>query len=193
MRCHALSASLLLIAALVLNADQRGEWTMGPGESADTVTFSVHYTRDANHDNSSSSAWRKENFVGLDFTGNTKRNVHFSIKRDAGTLDCEGLFEATEGAGLFTFHPHPEYARQMAAMGFEDMSDDSLLAAALHDVSLSFARAMRAKNIEGLKAHELIALRVHGVTPDYVQRLQAHGLPTLTARQIIRLRNQGID
>jgi hypothetical protein len=186
------------------------------------VQFTIESTRDGEHSFSSSSDWNVSEFQGLDWSTPDKHDVHFTIHRDAGDIDCEGFVRDGQGAGLFTFRANPQYSQQMAALGFSDITDDKQFSFALHDVSLAYAREMKAAGIQDLdtsklitfrihrvsldyvkalaqlgypnpKAHELIALRIHGVTPEYIQKLRAHGMQNLTLEQVVRLRIHGID
>jgi hypothetical protein len=178
------------------------------------------------HHFSSSSDWNIGDLRGLDWTtdGNRtgKHDVHFTIARDAGTVDCEGFVRDGAGAGLFTFRSNPQYSREMDALGFSGVDEERLFSFAIHDVSLAFARDIKAAGVSGVdaddlrkfrihgvtpeyvnelarlgyahpEAHELIALRIHRVTPEYIEHLRARGVQNLTLRQLVTLRIHGID
>lgn len=213
-----LAAVPLLSAAATLN----GEWTLSRSDTAGKVRFTIESTRDAEHSFSSSSDWNTSDFSGLDLSTPDKHDVHFTIHRDAGDIECEGFMRDGQGAGLFTFRANPQYTQQMAALGFSGISDDQQFSFALHDVSLAYAREMKDAGVQDLDARQLIAfrihrvsveyvralaqlgyanpparqliaLRIHGVTPEYIQKLRAHGMQNLTLQQLVKLRIFGID
>lgn len=203
-------------------AAQHGEWTLNRSATPGRVQFSIVMSDESGQHQNSSSNWNAADFHGLDWSTPGKHDVHFTISRDAGEIECEGFLKDGEGAGLFAFVPNPQYASQMTALGIPGFNPERQFAFALHDVSLDFARQMKAADIEGLdaakliafrihgvsrefvngiealgyahpNANELIAMRIHGVTPDYIQELRSRGVHNATLQQLIALRIHGIN
>ncbi len=215
-------AFVFAVPLITAGATLNGEWTLSRTDIAGKVQFSIQSMHDGEHSFSSSSDWNVSDLRGLDWSTPDKHDVHFTINRDAGNIECEGFVKNGEGAGLFTFQPNPQYSQQMAALGFPDITDDQQFSFAMHDVSLAFAREIKAAGIQDLdthqliafrihrvsldyvkalaqlgytnpSAHQLVSLRIHGVTPEYIQKLRAHGIQNLTLEQVVRLRIHGID
>ncbi len=185
-------AAGLIAAAVFANAKSiTGEWTIAPARETGKVRFSLHASW-GNRNFSNISDWNASELRGLDWSSAGKHDVRFTISRDAGSIDCEGFLKDGEGAGLFTFHPNPQYASHMAAAGFPGITDDEQFSFALQDVSVAFARAMKAAGIEGLDKNKLIAFRVQDVTPEYVRELQQLGYPHPAADKLIALRVQDV-
>src|SRR5205814_2752589 len=94
-----------------------GDWTISKSDEPGKVEFSLiehHHGGTSNHQ----SDWPANSFGGVDFTKAGRQEVHFTIARDAGRIDCEGFLNNGEGAGLFHFQPDPNFAREMNAIGF---------------------------------------------------------------------------
>src|SRR3569833_2318488 len=129
------STSLSLLSAQT----QTGEWTLSRSENDSKVRFSLQSSRNGDHF-STSSDWNTDDFRGIDWSSPGKHDVHFTIARDAGTIECEGFLKNGDGAGLFTFNPNSRYGSDMQSLGFSGISDGEQLAFAIHDVSLAFSR-----------------------------------------------------
>lgn len=63
----------------------------------------------------------------------SKEDVHFELKRPAGTLSFEGGFDGGFGTGEFVFHPDRGYRRDLDRGDDARMSDSDLLAEAIRD------------------------------------------------------------
>ena len=60
-------------------------------------------------------------------------NVHFQLKRDAGTFDFEGWFKQGNGSGHFTFAPSNSFNSELGRLGFGRATDEQLLSLAMAD------------------------------------------------------------
>jgi hypothetical protein len=110
-----------------------GDWTISKSDEAGKVEFGLiehHHGGTSNHQ----SDWPSSSFAGVDFSKAGRQEVHFTIARDAGKIECEGLLTDGEGAGLFHFEPDPNYAREMKAIGFP-VDDEKQFAMAVQDVT----------------------------------------------------------
>jgi hypothetical protein len=118
-----LCAWALVNVNVALAAEEfKGSWTISPSNEAGKVHFGLmhrHKGGNMNHE----SDWPVSAFQGLDLTAHGKRDVSFSINRDAGRFTCEGYLKDSEGAGLFHFAPDGKYADAMHALGFADVDE----------------------------------------------------------------------
>jgi hypothetical protein len=187
LRSRFIALSVFAFAGLAASSTDHGEWTMSPSASPGRIQFSI-ITSGEQGQRSSSSNWGAGDFRGLDFSTPGKHDVHFTITRDAGSIECEGFLKAGEGAGLFTFKPNPQYRAQMSALGLNGFSPDEQFAFALHDVSLAFARQMKQAGIGDLDSDKLIAFRIHGVSEEFVRDLNRLAYSHLDADKLIAFR-----
>jgi hypothetical protein len=179
----------ILLATRAMAADAfSGNWTVMPSREPGKVHFGLAYRRDGKHHSNHSSDWPVDSFTGVDFTERGKREVQFTIVRDAGRFDCEGYLNNGVGAGVFLFSPDAGFPGALAELGFRGVDDMMQFAMASVDVSLAFARQMKAEKLEGLDSDKLIALRVFNVTPQYIREMRAEGLPMSEAGRVIAFR-----
>jgi hypothetical protein len=186
---HILAA--LVLFPLAAAAVDKGTWSLDSADEPGKVQFSLQGSSGGDHFNTSST-WLLTDFRGLDWAGAGKHDVHFTVQRDAGSIDCEGFVQDQRGGGLFTFKSNPQYAAEMAKLGFS-FEDRQLLSATIFDVSFGFARAMKSAAVRGLDAHKLFAFRIHGVTPEFIRDLRAAGLEAADADKLIAFRIHGVS
>src|SRR5579871_6853395 len=148
------ASCIILLVTRNLAADRdevrKGDWTITKSDEPGKVEFSLiehHHGGNSSHQ----SDWPANSFQGVDFSKPGRQDVHFTITRDAGKIDCEGFLKDGEGAGLFHFHPDANYPREMQSLGFP-IDDEKQYAMAIQDVSLEFARQMRGEHLSGLDA-----------------------------------------
>ena len=183
----------LLAATSAFAAVDKGEWTLSQSEDPGKIRLSLQSEGSGNHSFSSSSDWTAADLKGLDISTAAKHDVHFTITRDAGSIEAEGFCKDGSGAGLFTFHGNSQYSAAMAKLGFPDVTSDDLFAYTLHDVSLDFVRQVKAAGINGLDTHKLIAFRIHGVTPQLIRDIHAAGVDENDADKLIAFRIHGVS
>lgn len=187
-----LCALNLGLAHHVLAAEEfKGNWTIMPSKQAGQVRFGlIHRMHSGNSHHESD--WPVSVLQGLDVTPG-KRDVQFTIARDAGRFDCQGYLNDGEGAGTFRFTLDGRYVESMRALGFTGIEDEKQFAMAVHDVTLDFAKTMKAEKVSGLSTDMLIAFRIHGVTPQFIREIRAEGLVVTEAEKLIAFRIHGVS
>ena len=178
-------------AADIGSEERTGDWTISKSDKPGKVEFSLierHHGGTSSHQ----SDWNASLFVGVDFSKSGRQDVHFTIKRDAGTIDCEGFLKDGEGAGIFHFQPDPNYPRGMQSLGFP-IDDEKQYAMAVQDVSLDFAREMKKEHLSDLDADKLIAFRIFGVDSKFIEELRAEGLKINDSDKLVAFRIHGVS
>src|SRR6266700_3225448 len=174
-------------AAQVSSEVRSGDWTISKSDEAGKVEFSLIEHR--HHGQSShQSDWPASSFQGVDFSKPRRQDVHFTIARDAGKIECEGFLNNGEGAGLFRFQPDPNYPREMEKLGFSidddkqmqhehlsNLDADKLVAFRIFRVDSAFIQDLRAEGLKISDSDKLVAFRIHGVTPQMVRSLHQAG------------------
>lgn len=177
-------------AADVHSEVRSGDWTISKSDEPAKVEFSLierHHGGMSSHE----SDWPASSFQGVDFSKPGRQDVHFTITRDAGKLDCEGFLNDGEGAGLFHFQPDPSYPREMESLGFP-IDGEKQYGMAIQDVSLAFARQMKGEHLSGLDADKLVAFRIFRVDADFIEGLRAEGLKTSDSDKLVAFRIHGV-
>jgi len=186
-------ASCFLLVAMKNRAAEvrSGDWTIRKSDDAGKVEFSLiehHHSGNSSHE----SDWPESSFQGVDFSKAGRQDVHFTIARDAGKIECEGFLNNGEGAGVFHFQPDTNYPREMQALGFS-VDDEKQFSMAVMDVSLEFAKQMKNERLSDLDADKLIAFRIFHVDSAFIEALRAEGLKISDADKLVAFRIHGVS
>ena len=167
-----------------------GDWTLRKSDEAGKVQFALiehHRGGNSNHE----TDWPASAFQGVDFSKPGRQDVHFTLTRDAGKIDCEGYLRDGEGAGIFHFEPNPDYARQMQSLGFS-VDEDKQYSMAVQGVSVEFARQMKDEHLTNLDTDKLIAFRIFNVNREFIEELRAAGLNISDSDKLVAFRIHGV-
>jgi len=89
------------------------------------------------------------------------------------------------------FHVTPDYIRQMRA-SFPKIDMDQVVAMRIHNATPEFAQEMAKLGYSNLSAEELINFRIHGVSPEFIREVGELGLKNLSAEQLVQFRIFGV-
>jgi uncharacterized protein (UPF0335 family) len=128
-----------------------------------------------------------------DAASSAKTNVNFRIVREAGTFNCEGYFNAGKGAGFWTLTPSQSFISMMRSRGYENLTEEDLLKAAMHNLTTKFIEDLKSVGYDRLELRQLLRAASHKITPNYIREMQAAGYSGLSMEQLIRARNHEID
>jgi hypothetical protein len=177
-------------AAHAANDDRRGAWTIYHSGEAGKVEFSLKMHHDRG-ESSNEFDWPMSSFAGIDFSKPGRQDVHFTITRDAGKIDCEGFLNDGEGAGIFHFQSDPNYPAEMSKLGFP-IDQEKQYNMAVHDVSVAFAQQMKSEQLSGLDADKLIAFRIFRLDSAFIEELRAAGLSVSDSDKLVAFRIHGV-
>ena len=167
-----------------------GDWTIRQSEEGGKVEFSL-IEHHQGHTSSHESDWLASSFAGVDFSKPGRQDVHFTISRDAGKMECEGFVNNGEGAGIFHFQPTPAYADEMRKLGFT-VDEEKQYSLAVQDVSLDFARQMKNERLADLDTDKLMAFRIFRVDSAFIEELRAAGLKVSDSDKLVAFRIHGV-
>lgn len=177
-------------------AQLSGEWVAEfrrnkPGE----IHFTFHRRSEGGGVSMTGDSLSLSEFQGLgaDAATAARTNVNFSIVREAGTFQCEGFFREGKGAGFWTLTPNQNFVAAMRGRGYDRLSDEDLLRAALHNLTTKFADELKAAGYDRLTFEQLNRAITHDVTPQYVREMQGAGYQGLTMEELVRARNHDVD
>jgi beta-lactamase regulating signal transducer with metallopeptidase domain len=87
----------------------------------------------------------------------------------------------------------PQWLREMAALGYTNLSGGEITALAVQGVDAAYVRGLSQAGYPHLSAGQIIAMRVQGVSPDYVRQITRAGGPRPTPEQLVALQTQGVS
>jgi hypothetical protein len=185
-------ASCVLLGVVKNHAAEvhSGNWAVSKSDEPGKVELSLT-ERHQGGTSSNSSDWPVTSFPGVDFSKPGHQDVHFTITRDAGRIDCEGFLNDGEGAGVFHFEPDPNYSREMSSLGFP-VDEEKQFSMMLQDVSLNFARQMKNEHLDNLDTERLIAFRIFHVDSVFIHDLRAEGLNISDSEKLVAFRIHGV-
>jgi hypothetical protein len=129
-------------------------------------------------------------------------NVRFSLVREAGTIDCEGIFQDGKGSGTFVFTPNPDYVAAMKARGFDfakpskrgnDDTENRLFAAATINVTTALADDLLSANFGNLDIDDLFKAAIFKVDSKFMREMKDSGYPNLGMEELVKARIFKID
>jgi beta-lactamase regulating signal transducer with metallopeptidase domain len=94
--------------------------------------------------------------------------------------------DPSEFVGMRSVGVTPEFARSLAAAGFQNIDAEELTEARAVGVTGDFVRALRSAGVTG-DIDDFVQLRAVGVRPDYVQELRRQGYDVRDADQLVEL------
>jgi hypothetical protein len=123
----------------------------------------------------------------------SKLNVSFTIVREAGTFACEGFFNEGRGTGFWTLTPSEKFVSDMRGRGYDNLTEDDLLSAALHDLTIKFVEDLKSAGYDRLTFQELRRARTHDITLAYIREMKSAGYENLKMEELVRARNHDVD
>ena len=193
-RILTLTLAVCLLATTAL-ADIEGAWTASTeAKHPDLIYF--HITRGKHHN--MGTTMRMSDFALLtraQIDAATMTQVHFEMRREAGTSVFEGSFRRGKGAGQFTFTANRNYINAVRALGVpfdlsgkrhkrDQSEEEELFTLALHDVSTSFIKSMQAIGFK-TSLEKYLEMRIFNVTPEYVREMRSLGFTNIDVDELV--------
>ncbi|HEX9962130.1 MAG TPA: hypothetical protein VGB00_14435 [Pyrinomonadaceae bacterium] len=128
--------------------------------------------------------------------------VKFSLVREAGTIECEGVFQNGKGSGTFRFSGNQNFVSAMKSRGFDFETgeagkkrdvEDRLFAAATLNVTTAFADDLLSANFGKLTVDDLFKAVIFKITPQFMSEMKASGFPNLGMEELVKARIFKID
>jgi len=204
---------LLAFSALVLAHANDGGKANGLGSIAAQNTITGQWTAELNRDKPGEiqlTYHRRSEAGGFSMMGgkvalgelqgltaeaawSARANVNFNVVRQAGTFACEGYFREGKGAGFWTFMPSQSFVSAMRERGYDNLTGEDLLRAALHKLTTNLIEDLRSAGYDKLEFKQLLRASSHNVTPEFIREMQSAGYQGLSIEELIRARNHNID
>ena len=122
-----------------------------------------------------------------------KADVNFRLVREAGTFLCEGFFKGGKGAGHWTLTTNPSFVSAMRGRGYDNLSEDDVFSAAVHDINIKPIDDLKAAGYDRLTFKELVEANIFEVTGEFIREMKAAGFDNLTLKQLVEARIFKVD
>jgi len=129
--------------------------------------------------------------------------VTFRLVREAGTIECEGMFTAGKGSGTFTFTPNRSFVDAMKSRGFDfeetmkkgrdGSTEERLFTAATIGITTALADDLKSANFGPLDVNDLFKAAIFKVTSEFMVEMKSTGFPNLGMEELVKARIFKID
>ncbi|HNU06450.1 MAG TPA: hypothetical protein PKO33_01710 [Pyrinomonadaceae bacterium] len=194
---------------IVAQSTVTGEWQAEyrAGKNEDGEGLHINFSRKGDRGKSRmGTSFELGELQGLSSSQISASNssVRFSIVRDAGTIDFQGVFNNGKGEGTFTFNPNPQFVSGMKSRGFDfDKSDsknresndlgDRVFAAATLNVTFALADDLLSSNFGKLDSDDLFKAAIFKIDGKFASEMKASGFQNLTFEDLVKARIFKVD
>jgi hypothetical protein len=144
---------------------------------------------DTNNTTTEWSQWTGVSAQTLQTEGTT---LTAQMSSDPGELTCQGNLHDGVLSGRYQFTPSESFVKNMAALGFDDITPRKQLGFLMLDVTIAWVKEMKGLGVTELSTGKLMGLRALHVTPEYVHAMSAAGYPELRAGKLTEMKAVGV-
>ncbi|MEP6923211.1 MAG: hypothetical protein ABI954_01990 [Pyrinomonadaceae bacterium] len=153
-------------------------------------SIQINLTRRSNKgENNFGSSIPYADFEGLtrDVALDTNPNITFRLKREAGTIDFQGSFQAGRGAGGFTFAPNQNFINAMRSRGFAEMTEEQMFASTTLNVTTKAVDDLRGAGFK-LTLDDVFKAVIFKITPQFIAEMNSIGFKNLDMEDLVKAR-----
>jgi beta-lactamase regulating signal transducer with metallopeptidase domain len=133
-----------------------------------------------------------------------KKNSGFMIKREAGTIFCDGPLTLSNGEwsgyGKCFFSPNDSIYKELEKIGFGNSSSyfksheciQQKFMMTIHDVTVEYGNQMKKAGYGNMDISGLVAFRTHDITREYIDNLAKGGYKDISEENLIAMKIHGI-
>jgi hypothetical protein len=163
-----------------------GTWTAAvqTDKADERIQFTFDSRADGRHSNFG------QDYALADFQGLTREQVraaastqvNFRLVREAGTIECEGVFRGGRGAGTWRLAPSAAFR-----------SDEDMFKSAMLDVTTRFVDDLKAIGFERLPFEDVVKAVIFKITPQFAGEMKALGFGQMGLEELVKARIFKID
>ena len=173
-----------------------GTWTAsGKTDKADDrIQFSFSRRGDG-HNSNFGQDYALTEFQGLtreQVSAAASTQVNFRLVREAGTIECEGVFRNGRGAGTWRLAPSQAFRSAMGTRGYE-LDDEEMFKSAMLDVTTRFVDDLKAIGFERLEFEDVVKAVIFKITPQFAGEMKALGFGEMGLEELVKARIFKVD
>jgi predicted metallopeptidase len=119
-------------------------------------------------------------------TANTP--VNFRLVREAGTVECEGIFRDGKGAGSWRVTPNQSFRSAMRERGYGDLTNEEQFTSVMIDVTSKFVDDFKSIGLDGANFKDVIKGRIFNVTSQFAAEMKSLGFDNLALEDLVKAR-----
>lgn len=114
-----------------------------------------------------------------------RKDFSFSIKREAGVIECFGSFTDQKGSGTYRFTADSRFADSVRNAGFETDVDD-LFAATVLDITAATVRDVASFGFSSKDFDDVVKAKIFKITSDYAVQMRSAGFDDLEMEDLVK-------
>lgn len=195
--------SYVIVAQDVITGEWKSEsWSSKKDRDNDGKIHLSFERRNEHGRNNHGSSFDFSELQGLTREQAQNGRVNFRLVREAGTVECEGMFVDGKGSGTFRFAPNAGYINAMRSRGFDfeksshkqtNNVSDRLLSATLINVTTALADDLKSVDLGPLDVDDLFKAAIFKVDSKFMAEMKASGFPGLKMEDLVKARIFKID
>jgi hypothetical protein len=199
-----LAVILLLAGAAFAQTELTGSWTASVEKSG---KINLNFERRSDRDGKSQMG---QTYDFAELQGLSREQamsggaVKFSLVREAGRVDCEGVFQDGKGNGTFRFNGNQSFVQSMKTRGFdfekssstrddEREPENRLFAATMLNVTTALADDLLSANLGNLDTGDLFKAAIFKVDSKFMREMKDSGYPDMEMEDLVKARIFKID
>ena len=171
-----------------------GQWMLEPSKESGKVNLTLHVEFGSYSQHWGSDDVDFSTLVGLDPDWSTRGrgDVAFEIRRDAGTIVCEGKAARNRAAGVFDIQLSKTFAQELERRGIGEPSEKQQIQLVLADAGLDLLDDLDRLGFDKPSIQSFVKMAQHGVNHDFVDGLSDAGYKFESIEDLIEARDHGV-
>lgn len=142
--------------------------------------------------NNASIEWSRWTGVSAEMLGKDGATLAARMNAEAGDLVCNGSVHDGVLSGRYQFTPNEVFRKEMASMGFDEITPRKQLGFLMLDVTTAWVKEMKGLGVTDLSTGKLMGLKTLHIDPEYIRVMSAVGYPELRAGKLTEMKAVGV-
>lgn len=127
----------------------------------------------------------------------TDKQGSFTVKRDAGTVTFNGIFDGKRGHGTYSFEEDPAFKSYLTQEGFSTISESLMIHLYFTNINKAYFAFMKENGYTGITMSQLKELAEQNmnqhIMTNYLELFRKDNYGKVTLEKIVQLREHGVS